>query len=554
MTPKRLLGLAALACLAAAPNLAVWRGQVLSAPVIALLLLGVACGGGWLAAGMLGALRAGGRAGAARPAAMSALSVVLALAICMVAYAIVEMMAVSVDLTQEGRRELSPQTVRVLQAMTKEATATCFFLPTDDNVLRAGHERSLQFLRQCQAYSPLLKVEVEDPQLAVARMQALELPMASTIGTIVVHSGARKRVITLEGGSPRLEERQFTNALVNVLRSTEPKVLFLTGHGERRIEDKEGQDGAATLADALRRESYAVESFAIKLTAPEVPADADIVVINQPAGDLHEKEVAALQAFLDRGGRLLVLVEPWVRVQSGAAGEQLRPWLERDFGIRIGADIVLSESQENHFTAALSGDDRPFAEVDKGFGEFRGCYAAGHPITRGFDQNMLLHSARTVRLAPKLPQGLSGVELLRTTPDFWAERDVETLSASGKARASAEEPREPQPLAVAVSAAAGAPIEGRPKDARVVVVGDADFVSNAQLTPVAGHLNFILNTFAWMSESEELIAIRPSGKTDPAIVLRPGERRAIIWISSLFTVQAVVIAGIAALWLRRRHQ
>lgn len=95
---------------------------------------------------------------------------------------------------------------------------------------------------------------------------------------------------------------------------------------------------------------------------------------------------------------------------------------------------------------------------------------------------------------------------------------------------------------------------GQTRDARVVVVGDSDFASNGQVAAIPGNLNFLLNVMAWLTENEELIAIRPSGKQDPPVILSDSDQRAIVWVAVLGAVQTVIAAGFVVHLLRRKHQ
>jgi len=144
--------------------------------------------------------------------------------------------------------------------------------------------------------------------------------------------------------------------------------------------------------------------------------------------------------------------------------------------------------------------------------------------------------------------------LLRTVPDFWSERDLAVLAQAGRVSRDPDEPEGPHTVAVAAvqrlaPAAGGAPR----RDARVVVVGNANFATNASVT-FPGHVNFLLNAFAWLSESEELIAIRPSGLEQAPLVLTETQERLITWTASLATLQAVLLAGGLMWWRRRREQ
>ncbi len=544
-------GIAALVLLAVALNLMVGAQQVFSFWVLAPLTLSLVLGLVWLAltiGSMAGQARFEGRAAGRLNAVFSS---VIFLGICMVVFAMVKTWNVSWDLTQEGRRSLSPQTVQVLRGMTKEVKVTCFFLNVEEELVVIARDKTQRFLEQCQQYTDLLKVEFLDPQVDRARLDELKVTHKSVQGTVVLNVGARQRVITLSGGSPRMEERDFTNALVNVLRDSEPKVCFLTGHHERDILD-EGDSGASMLKNLLEGEAYKTERIAIKISAPEVPSDCDVLVIHNPTGDLHPQEIAALDAYADRGGRFLVLMDPWKNVRAGRTSEQLRPWLEKRFGVNVGSDMAMTDQQTNPWQMELTTDKQPFEKTETGFMAFRGCFNGEHPITRGFDQSMLLEACRSVQAAADLYQGVSVTPLLRTTPDFWAETDVAKVFETHQAKLDDGERKGPITLAVAAAAGAKAGA-GNPREARAVVVGDSEFAANFRMN-VPGNFNFVLNAFAWLSEHEELIAIRPSGKEAPPLVLSERQQRAIAWFSTLFTAQLVTLTGLVVFWARRKHQ
>lgn len=553
-------GLVALVGLAAGLNLLVLEQDFFSWSV--LLVFGVAAvsGGAWVVMVLAGVMTRSQQEGASLYGLNTVVSAALFLGICMVIYAFSEHWDRSWDLTKEGRRRLAGQTVRVLEAVNQEVSVICFFLQIDDQLVRIARDKTERFLRQCQGHTPLLKVEFLDPQIDRGELEAMNITHASTQGTVVLRCGARQRVITLGGASPRLEEREFTNGLINVLRDAQPKVCFLTGHGERDILDGDEKDGATMLKALLEGESYQIERIAIRITDPEIPTDCSILVINGlglkgPQGDLHPKEIEVIQAYLDQGGRMLILLDPWLRTsQAEHRAEQLRPWLERRYGILVGSDVLISPTAK--WSAELSPEPGEFE--DKGPESlFRGSFNMSHRVTRMFDQKMLLSVVRTVQKAPEAPDNVVCAELLRTPPDFWAETDVALLAKTGRAtRDPQEEPSGPHSVAVAVTAKTDVPVGdgGLTRDARLVVVGDTDFASNGQLGVIPGNLNFIMNAIAWLSENEELIAIRPTGKEDMPIMLSDGEERAIVWISVLGTLQAVAAAGLAAYVLRRKYQ
>ena len=493
----RWVGIASLLLLAFGINAAVWQQAIFSAWVLGPWAVAAVLGVVWV---VLSIQQGSARAvleGRAIGGFNALVSSIVFLAICIVVYAIVARWDRSWDLTREGRRDLSQQTVQVLQTMTREVEVICFFLDVDDELLAIGKEKTLRFLAQCEKYTDLLKVEVEDPQSGVARLQSLEVNFASPQGTIVVRAGTRKRVITLSGGSPRLEERDFTNAVINVLRNSEPKVAYLTGHGERSLDDLENPSGAGGIRTMLGNESYTVEPLLFDQSDPVVPSDVDMLVINNPNGDLRPTEVLALDAFMNRGGRMLVMLDPWLGVQEGASHREfLRPWLEERFGIVVGSDMAITDQQSNALEIQMNITSDPFAEVDDIPPAYRGAYNAGHPITQGFDQVTVMTAARTVDVSGPLPEKVVATRLLRTTPDFWAETDLMGLSRSGDASKQAAETEGPLPLAVAAVERLEGETAEQMSDTRIVVIGNSSFVSNAQIT-YPGNLNLFMNLFGW---------------------------------------------------------
>jgi len=556
MAGRRILGIIALAALVAGVNLLVWRQTLLEVAVLAPFLAGLGLGVVWLGWTLRAAMGASFFQGRTFGGVNAAFASAVVLAICIVAYVLVESLGISIDLTREGRRSLAPQTVQVLQTMSEEVTATCIFLDVDDELFEIGREQTVRFLERCQQYTDLLTIESLDPQVDVSQLEGMNISHVSTQGTVVIRAGNRQRAITLSGGSPRLEEREFTNALVNVLRGSEPTVAFLTGHSERRIDDPDERTGGSLMKELLLRESYAPEQIGIPLSHPAIAPDTSILAINAPKSDLYPQEIEAIDKFMDGGGRLLVLLNPGMRDPENIAPKEFFiPWLESRFGIVVARDVATADldGERGDVRVELRTDSGPFEQLDEDPSLYRGSYNARHPITRTFDEVMLMNGARTVRPAADGPEDVTVTNLIRTQPRYWAETNLALLTEAGRARKDETDREGPLSLAVAAVQQLEDPPEGAPSDARVVVVGDADFASNGQLS-FAGHFNFLFNSFAWLSESEELIAIRPTGKDDPPLILSEGEERAVGWISVLFTTQAVAAAGLVTYLLRRRYR
>ena len=549
------VGLGAILSLDVALNLLLLRQELFVAPVVIPFLVGLVLGVLW---GVLALTRLAGSAdrGKAAQALNAVIASVLFLCICVAVFAIAKRLHLSYDLTREGRRDLAPQTIQVLEGLDRDVRAYGLFISTGDEQASMREEKTRRFLERCRQVSPHLQIEFFDPEEDQLKLMQLGVPRVSVLGCVVLKSGdSRARVIPLSSVTERLEEREFTGALIGVSRDTKPKVYFLTGHGERAPDDADPAEGATVLSALLSGESYAVDTLDLS-EGGQVPPECELLLINGQNKDLRPREVAALNAYMDSGGRLLLLMDFWYvqRLPGQDASEQLRPWLEQRYGIRVGEDLVLSRE---HSTKVILV---PTFGPEVGECEYRGSFDDDHMITRVLDQPILFTGARSVSLADSMPEGVVGEVLLRTSPEYWAETNLKLLLESEPSFAQPD-PADLQgciPVAVAVTARTGAAVgdTGQTRDARLVVIGNREFASNGKLREDAypQHANLAMNAVAWLTESDDLIAIRPTGQKDPAIILTPAQEQVVAWISSLGMLHVVLFVGLIVYRARRKYQ
>lgn len=489
------------------------------------------------------------------------------LGICIVLYAFVTKWDQAWDLTGEGRLELAPQTIQVLQGLTQDVTAYGLFnedIPSDQRELEVAREKARLFLERCAKLSPRLKVEFIDPQIEKLRCEQLGMSFADPRGTVALKSGARIRTIPLGGGKaqPRLEERDFTNTLINIIQNTQPKIGFLAGHGESDITRPEMKG----LQQMLTREGYVAESTAIRPGEGGIAGDYDVIVVNglnaEQGGDLSPDELAAIDTFVLGGGRFLLLADPQYAAVAGAPRKRLLDWAQQRLGIVVGDNLIISKIDKRLGEVSLMSDadaTSVFRQVDVPDVDFKGCYDQSSPITRNFNKIMMFEAARSVTLEKKLPDHVTGLAIARTLPYCWAETNLAALAQTGKYAI------DPGELVGSIGVAAAATLQteipigdsGQMKAARAVVIGDTDFIKGDLQTGLiiqGGHLNFIMNTFAWLTEREQLIAIRPTGKENQPIKLTAADETAIAWIAGMGVVQAVLIASLFVYATRRRYR
>ena len=423
------------------------------------------------------------------------------------------------DLTENRRWSLSPQTINVLRELKVPVKATAFFRPD-----QPGKRTAEDLLRQYAARSDgkfTWEVADADRNPMLARRYGVE-----SYGTVVLEAALGEGQAKQEKIQDA-EEEKLTNALVRVTRAGKRIVYFLKGHGEKDPGSSE-KTGYGQVKAEVEKLNYEVKELVLARETA-VPQDAAIVVVAGPEKDLLPGEVDALAAYVDRAGKLFVMVDPF---QAPSLGGLLGRW-----GLGLGNDVVIDTNPQGRLL---------------GFGPEVPVVAdyVSHPITRDFRYATLFPLARTVSVADKPPQGVIAQALARTSAESWAESS-EAEIRSGQVRRDPGEAQGPLTVAAVATVDAKAAPDGRPgAKARVVLVGDSDFASNSALN-LSGNRDFFLNTLSWLAEEENLIAIRPKESRTTPVFLTAAQGQALFLVPVVLVPLGLVGAGVYAMTRRR---
>ena len=261
-----------------------------------------------------------------------------------------------------------------------------------------------------------------------------------------------------------------------------------------------------------------------------MPADADVVVVAGATRPLLGPEQAALQRYLERGGALLVMIDPRANTDLG---DLVRTW-----GVDLGDDIVVDRS-----LALFGRATSPFAQS----------YDPDHEITKDMRETALFHVARSVRNG----EGASFTELVHTGDASWAERDLDTFFAEGVAEFDDGDLEGPVSVAVAgtlsfggADAADADDAAAVSLDARVAVFGDVDFASN-ELIEAYRNSDLFVNTVNWLMGDVEAISIRPMLSRASRFQFSTEQFMRIRTLSLFVLPQVLAVMGVFVWWSRR---
>lgn len=487
-------------------------------------------------------------------------------------------MRLRVDLTSAGTSSLDPATDRVLKALPGPVTVDVFFRPEAaplDQVAAAVQGRTLDLLELIRLEAGEL-VEVTSHDLtntAAVRERLQELRINGLENCLVVSAPVEgeevpaREIVPLFGargcasvdlGNPDRNawrpatvqsfdaERSLLAAVLKVTQGRRPVVCFSFGHGEGDPFSTDGDPEAFGRLETLLREDGFITRRWSGAADGEVPSDCTVLAILEPEVPLSEDERAAVDAFLERGGRLVLAphADPDLLAASGLAD------LCETLGIEVTEGLVCEPKRDPATTAPVVGGPQV------AFVQALPTDMAPHPITGPFrdaGRPLWVPTAHALRVARQPRLGLAqGIvrspvrppgSWLDLPPFDWTPDDLED--------------RQQRDLVVAWSQAlestAGPVPEDWVAERRALVLGSGGLLQDAVLRdPRLGPFNepFARNAFNWVADREYRVSVSPR---DPRMERVDGEAAVFVVQVALWGLPllSLFFAGLTAV-LRRR--
>ena len=188
-------------------------------------------------------------------------------------------------------------------------------------------------------------------------------------------------------------EAKLTNGISFVTAESVPKLYAVSNHGEAAL--------GAGLLDTLKANAYEVVSGFSMLAYGGIPEDCEVLLINAPKSDLTKEETEWINAYLSKGGALLLTTDAskyysdFERIPVGSDEAAAPELVKNDFpyltdllggyGLSAANGIVI-ESDKN-----LSYSKYPFVLLPTPNQE--------HPITAGLSaSSVVFYTAHGIRV------------------------------------------------------------------------------------------------------------------------------------------------------------
>jgi len=458
------------------------------------------------------------------------------------------------DWTSEQLYSLSEKTENVLAHLDRDVEAVVLLQPGASG--GAGgfdvYEASRELLSRYDAASPRFSVRHLDPARDLVEAQRVvdEYGLDQTAAVVFVAGegeAQQRRVLSVNdlvefdfsplqmGQTEEVAgfrgEQRFTRTLVELTAGEKPRVLFTTGHGEISLDDR-SRDGFGVARRLLGEDNFEIEEWA-SLGQPRVPEGTDLLVVGGPTATFLAPELAVFDAYLEAGGRMLLLLDPVIGGAGALVPTGLELWLE-GYGVEVGDDVVVDPSSPLPFY----GPETLYATR----------YPEQHPVTRSVARGplpVLVSLSRSVgRGAP--PADLEVTVLAESSDEGWGESDLQSAPMTP----GPEDVDGPVPLAVAVASArdggGGEPAagdDGSPTEAgglRLVVVGDSTFAGDRLLDANYANQALLVDAFNWLVEREGMIGLPAKRPEQVRLNLDQSQVR---W---LFALVLLVLPGLGA--------
>ena len=386
-------------------------------------------------------------------------------------------------------------------------------------------------------------------------------------GEVYLVYGDKRQLVQVVNETQPLSEVKLTNTLQQITSGVALKIYFLQGHGEPQI--VESKDSISQAFQAVKDTIFVPEPLNL-VELGSVPDDANVVVVAGPQQELFASEVQALQEYLNDGGNLLLMIDPDTDPKLNS--------LLSEWGVKL----------DNRLAVDLSGNVGlgPAVVIVREY--------AKHPITQDFGNGFSMYPlARPIDVTPV--NSIEATELLKTKayPDSWAESDLKnenlkfnegsdrkgpltlgvalkkTLATPSKAKPNPAPT--PTPKATATNSPKPTPnttptptptteakenteeSQEKPKESRLVVIGDSDFVTNGLFQQQLNG-DVFLNSVTWLSQLDDsqTLSIRPKEPKNRRLNLAPTQSLILSSISVIvLPLFAFATAGFLW-WLRRR--
>lgn len=267
-----------------------------------------------------------------------------------------------------------------------------------------------------------------------------------------------------------IAEQRITAAIASIQGGSQTTAYFVTGHGEMNVTEE------YYLADTLESDGYKVASYDLVYNNAAL-TDKDCLLFLSPTTDLTDEEYQITKEFIDNGGRAVYLI-------NLLAGE-LKNFgkLFEDFGLILEDDLIVEADSKYYLNSQIM--IKP--ELNEESPALRSIIEA--------DAGVVLPRCRGISVEDK--ENIELIPIAYSSESSYGKVNpyTETLEK--------EEGDTAGPFLLGVTA------ENSQTGAKMLLMGNNDFVSTLDNAKHDGNIALFMDSVAWTSGKEESVVIQP---------------------------------------------
>lgn len=449
------------------------------------------------------------------------------------------------DLSRDKKYELSDKTKRFLDSIKGKVRMTLLFAP---NEAIGGDVQNLLTEYQYAAKGKI-DVEIIDPARNFSRAKEAidKYKVVANESMLILDYDGRNRAVKasemaeMDQGNPMVGEppkmvafkgeQAITSALIDLVEGKKNTLGYVLGHKEPELAP---EGPVSVLKTFIENENVTVTPLNL-FEVEAIPAEMKTIFINAPQYDFSDREMKLFRDFWEKGGRVLLLLDPAAKLPKLTAflnALGVRPNDDRLMAnVRTGIqevarvrDVVAHFLGDSPVTKRLADAQAPF-------------FGGACSLTLEPDRVR----AANIRVQP----------LIEAEKGYWGETDYNSDDDAKLQFDPAKDHGPPLYIAASVEKGGSSDENAQANSSRLVVVSTAAFAQNQALTEGQQGLDFVSGSVNWLLNREQLIGIAPKVPKPLTFVLDAKALSGLRWLILVLMPLIPAVLGTAVWWRRR---
>lgn len=473
-----------------------------------------------------------------RYSTFAVLSTMLLIGVVVLVFLLLSRNTVTLDMTAARRFSLSETSFTILRRVSRPIQLTGFYssraLPT--------RELDDQFFRLYEtATNGMVRRVYIDPDEQPAVAQRFGVTADAQVFISYVNDDGSVDFNTL-ARVPRgvAQERDVTEAISRLLISGTITIYFEQSLGGRDPLDT-SQEGISGIHLGVQESGLVTQALRLRLLAENgeaVPANAAAIIFARPLYDLSEAEIAVIDRYLNAGGALFLMADALFNPDAFLKADgAFNAYLWQNYGIRALDAVVVDPAASGQTALDVIG-----AQVFTGTDISARLEPAEYPL------RFRLARAVDVNITDPIANVANG-RIVMSSDASYGETNLRALSETNT-YAYDMGVDIPGPMTTVVWA------WNQETDARILLVGDSDFVTNGQVLTAGGNGILFTDGLAWLTRFGEQISFGFQAYTDdtPLIFVSYQTLDIIAFLTVIMLPALVLVIGVGVSMRRARRR